>query len=165
MSVQHRVLSLVAVGSIVASVAATRHAAAGAPAACSLLTAAEASTALGAPSRAGKEFMSPAACMWSNDPAASDTSRRVALVTHSVMAFNIAKKPAISTVTVEPAPGIGDEAFYQIYPRGQNVFIWVRKGNVAISINILTREDPRPFTDDQKKARVAVLAKAAVGRL
>lgn len=172
MPMQRRILPIAIGGLIVASISATRfvaashaHPAAAAPAPCTLLTAAEASTALGVSSRPGKEYIGPTGCVWSNDPDVSDSSRRVVLVTHSLLSFNVAKKPAITTIRVEPVSGIGDEAFYQIYPNGRNVFIWTRKGSSTISINIITRRDPRPFTDDEEKAKVAVLAKAAVGRM
>jgi hypothetical protein len=70
-------------------------------------------------------------------PAASDTSRRVLLVTPTPVAFKSASHPTITTMEIEPVSGIGDEAFYQLYP-SDGPFIWVRKGNVAISIRILT---------------------------
>src|SRR5262249_44957215 len=136
------------------------------PAACTLLTAGDASKALEVQSLAGNENgMGPTGCMWSNDPKASDTSRKVALNTHTVRAFGFAKNPAIKTITVEPVSGIGDEAFYQIYPNDQSPFIWVRKGDVTFSIRILTRLKPKPFTLDQEKSKEAVLAKAALGKL
>jgi len=57
-----------------------------------------------------------------------------------------------------------DEAFYQLFPTG-SPFIWVRKGDNAISIRILTWDKPRVFTNDQDKAKLAVLAKAAIIKL
>ncbi|MGH7582257.1 MAG: hypothetical protein ACREL5_03415 [Gemmatimonadales bacterium] len=135
------------------------------PVACTLLTAADASTALERPSQPGKQLVNETGCVWSNDPALADSSRRVTLFTHSLIAFQAASHPAITTITVEPVSGIGDQAFYQIYPHNQNPFIWVRKGDVAFSIRIITRLDPRPFTNEQEKAKDAALAKAAVARL
>jgi len=116
-------------------------------------------------SRPGKQLINSTGCVWSNDPAASDSSRRVALVTHSPAAFQAAKHPAITTIKIEPVSGIGNEALYQIYPHDQSPFIWVRKGNIAFSIRIMTRLKPKPFTTDQEKAKEAVLAKAAVAKL
>jgi hypothetical protein len=90
----------------------------------------------------------------------------VTVSTHSLRAFQAAMHPAITTIKIEPVSGIGDEAFYQIYPHDQSPFIWVRKGNDALAVRILTREKPKPpFTNDQLKSKIAVLAKAAVARL
>jgi len=61
--------------------------------------------------------------------------------------------------------GIGDEAFYQIYPKHAPPFIWVRKGNTAFDIRIITGLKPRPFTVEQEKSKETVLAKAAVAKL
>lgn len=134
--------------------------------ACSLLTAADASKALEASSVPGKRIVasSPAGCVWSADPAASDSSRRVALVTHSLRAFQIAKSPAIKTIKVEPVTGIGDEAFYQFYPSA-SPFLFARKGNTAFSVRILRGTRSKPFTVEQEKSKEAALAKAAVARL
>src|SRR5262249_33732728 len=108
--------------------------------------------------------MGPTGCIWSNDPKASDTSRKVALNTHTVRAFGFAKTPR-ETIKIEPVSGIGDEAIYQLYPNDQSPFIWVRKGDNTSSIRILTRLKPKPFTIEQEKAKEAVLAKAALAKL
>jgi len=131
-----------------------------------LLSTADASKALEVTSVPGKRQMEQSAtgCVWSNDPAARDTSRRLVLNTHSVRAFGMAKRGTVANITIEPVSGIGDEAFYQIFPSG-SPFIWVRKGNNAISIRILTWDKPRVFTNDQDKAKLAVLAKAAIAKL
>jgi hypothetical protein len=176
MSTHGRIISSAICGLLFLSVSAARFVATGsrapsfqnsAPAACTLLTPAEAGAALEASSQPGKEEgMGPTGCIWSNDPAAGDTSRRVGVNTHSIRAFDIAKKPAITTIKIESVSGIGDEAFYQIYPNDQSPFIWVRKGKESFSIRILTRIKPaRPFTIDQEKSKLVVLAKAALGRL
>ena len=137
------------------------------PDACSLLTTADASNALEVSSVPGKRLMesTPTACVWSNDPAAGDTSRKVSLVTHSLIAFKAAQNPAITTIKIESVAGIGDEAFYQIYPGDNPPFIWVRKGNNSISVRIITRKKPSPFTHEQEKAKITVLAKAAAANL
>jgi len=133
--------------------------------ACTLLTTADATKALEVPSQPGKELVDSTGCVWSNDPAASDSSRRVTLVTHSLTSFRAAMRPAITTIKIETVSGIGDEAFYQIYPNDQSPFIWVRKGNTAFDVRILMRLKPRPFTIEQEKSKDAVLAKAAVAKL
>jgi hypothetical protein len=134
--------------------------------ACSLLTAADASAALGATSGPGKRLMpqDPTGCIWSDDPAASDSSRRVAVNTHSLRSFQIAKNSTFTAIKIEPVAGIGDEAFYQLYPNA-SPFIWFTKGNVAISIRILIGTKPSPFTVEQEKAKLAVLAKSVLAKL
>lgn len=149
----------------VAPVSHARSSASLAPVACTLLNTADATAALGVPSQPGKEFIDPTGCIWSHDADVSDSSTRIVLNTHSPVAFHVASHPAITTITVETVSGIGDEAFYQIYPGNANPFIWARKGTTTFSIRILTRLDPRPFTNAQEKAKLAVLAKAAVARL
>jgi hypothetical protein len=175
MNTQRQITSIATLGLLVVSTSATRFVVAdshaprtaqggGAPAACTLLTTVDATKALEAPSQPGKTDIGPTMCIWSNDPAASDSSRKVAVNTHSLRAFQFAKSPKI-TVKIEPVSGIGDEAFYQIYPHDQSPFIWVRKGNNAISIRILIGSKPKPFTLDQERAKEALLAKAAVAKL
>jgi hypothetical protein len=166
----NRIVSIATCGLLLLPISATRFVGAGShvssPArseteACTLLTNADASKALEVSSVTGQRLVasSPTGCVWSNDPAASDTSRRVVLVTHTPRAFSAASQPAITTIKIEPVAGIGDEAFYQLYPGDSPPFIWARKGNTAISIRILTGAKPRPFTIEQEKAKEVVLAK------
>ena len=174
MHTQRRIISIATYALLCGSMSATRFVAVGshappfaatAPVACTLLTTGDATTALGVPSQPGKEFVDPTGCVWSNDPGASDSSRRVTLVTHSLAAFKAAMHPAITTIKIEPVSGIGDEAFYQLYPKGQSPFIWVRKCNTAFSVRILTRLKPEPpFTTEQEKSKEAVLAQAAAAK-
>jgi hypothetical protein len=173
MHTQRRLLPILS-GALLLSTAATRFVAAishatlvtnRAPAACTLLSTADATKALEVPSQPGKELVNSTGCVWSSDPADADTSRRVTLVTHSLRSFQAAMHPAITTIKIEPVSGIGDEAFYQIYPHDQNPFIWVRKGDVTFDVRIITRLDPKPFTLAQEKAKDALLAKAAVAKL
>ncbi|HKW49430.1 MAG TPA: hypothetical protein VJN70_18390 [Gemmatimonadaceae bacterium] len=164
---RRRTISVTSCGLLFASLSATRVAVrVSAPEACTLLTAADASKALEASSFPGKRLVesSPDGCVWSNDPAASDSSRRVVLNTHTLRSFQAAKHPAITTIKIEPVAGIGDEAFYQIYPTG-GPFLWAIKGNTAISIRILTRLKPSPFTAEQEKSKEVPLGKAAVSKL
>lgn len=173
MPTRHRIVSIATSGLLLASISATRTAvgsratssAPSAPAACTLLTAADATTALEQSSLPGKELVDATGCVWSHDPAASDSSRRVVLMTRSLRSFQAAMHPAITTIKIEPVSGIGDEAFYQIYPNNQSPFIWVRKGNDTFALRILTQLKPKPFTIDQEKSKEAALAKAAVGKL
>ena len=134
--------------------------------ACTLLTVGDASKALEQSSQPGKRLVesSPTGCMWSADPKMSDSARKIAVNTHSQRAFEFAKKPAITTIKIEPVSGVGDEAFYQIYPKGASPFIWVRKGSNAISVRMLGTSTNR-FSVEQEKAKELALAKAAVAKL
>ena len=134
--------------------------------ACPLLTTADASKALEQASQPGKRYMDsdPTFCMWSADPKMSDSARKIAVNTHSQRSFEFAKKPAITTIVIEPVAGLGDEAFYQIYPKGQSPFIWVRKGSKAFSIRILVTKTNQ-FSLEQEKAKELALAKVAVAKL
>ena len=134
--------------------------------ACPLLTTADASKALEQSSQPGKRYMDsdPTFCMWSADPKMSDSSRKIAVNTHSARAFEFAKKPAITTIVIEPVSGVGDEAFYQIYPKGQSPFIWVRKGSKVFSIRILVTKT-NAFSLEQEKTKELALAKVAVTKL
>jgi len=132
---------------------------------CKLLTIADASKALEQSSQPGKHMTegTPPGCLWSADPKISDSSRKIGVNAHTLRAFTFAKKPAITTITIEPVSGVGDEAFYQIYPNA-TPFIWFRKGNNAISIRLSGTKTNR-FGLEQEKAKELVLAKAIVGKL
>lgn len=179
MNMQRRIVSIAGSALFLASLSAMRfvvheaHASTATltePEACSLLSPADASAALEVKALPGKRITDadPKGCIWS-DPGASDSSRRVALVLVSLRAFQIANRPAVATI--EKVAGIGDEAFYQSYPNSSKTlppaspFLWVRKGNSAFTIRILTRLKPKPFTIEQEKAKEATLAKVAVAKL
>jgi hypothetical protein len=132
---------------------------------CSLLTPAEASIALEQTSLAGKLNSPTPGCTWSHDSPASDTSRQVWIASHTVNAFNIAKRPALATIKIEAIAGLGDDAFYQVYPAPAPPFLWMKKGDKAISIRVITKWKNAPFTQEQEKAKLLVLGKAAVGRM
>jgi hypothetical protein len=168
MNTQHRIISIVGCALFLVSISAMRSRIE--PEACSLLSPADASAALEVKALPGKRITDsdPKGCIWW-EPGASDSSRRVALVLVSVTAFRIAGRSTFATI--QPVAGIGDEAFYQSYPNSSKTlppsspFLWVRKGNSAFSLRILTRLKPKPFTIEQEKAKEAVLAKVAVAKL
>lgn len=132
---------------------------------CTLLSVADASAALEQKSQPGKHMTegTPPGCLWSADPKMSDSSRRIGVNAHTQRAFTFAKRPAITTIKVEPVSGVGDEAFYQIYPNA-SPFIWFRKGSTAISIRILGSKT-NSFSLDQNKAKELALAKAALAKM
>ncbi len=161
MDIRRGIISIACGGVILLLASAMR----GSTDACSLITASEAAAAIEVPS-ATSERMSPGdttSCLWSNDPKFGDTSRKVGVNTHSVRAYQFMKSSTAPMITREPISGLGDDAVYQIYPSG-GPFIWVLKGNAAFSIRILTIDNPAPFSTAQEKAKLLVLAKAAVAR-
>lgn len=134
--------------------------------ACTLLSNSDAANALEVPSTSSKRLVeaSPRGCIWSNDPAASDSSRRVALVLHAPAAFQAAMHTVITTIKIEPVAGVGDNAFYQVFP-ADSPMLWVLKANTAFSLRIMTHLKPAPFTTEQEKAKEAVLGKAVAAKL
>ena len=133
--------------------------------ACTLLSVGDVSKALEQSSQPGKRMVeaSPDGCIWSADPAASDSSRKVALNTHTPRAFTIMKSGTNPAITREPVSGLGDEAYYQMYPAPGEPFIWVLKGNTAISIRVMGTKANR-FSLEQDKSKLLALAKSAVGK-
>lgn len=152
------------IAAAVAAVGSINHS--GMADACTLVTGPEAAVALGVPSTASARMFpgDTTSCLWSHDVPAHDTSRKVGVNTHSAQAYGFAKMPKMGGITQEPIAGLGDDAIYQNYPKG-HPFIWVLKGGYAFSIRILTIDNPRPFTDAQEKAKLLVMAKAAVARM
>ncbi len=132
--------------------------------ACTLLTVGDASKALEQSSQPGKRLSasSPDGCIWSADRAASD--RKIWLNTHTPRAFTIAKSSTNPVIRIEPVSGVGDEAFYQVYPAPGDPFIWVRKGTNAISIRVMGTKASQ-FSLEQDKSKLLTLAKSAVGKL
>ena len=141
----------------------------GAPAACELLTPAEAGAAMGTKSYAGKQMMPGDAtgCIWSDDPQALDSSRKVAVNQHTPRAFQMLKSSTSTMQKLTPVSGVGDEAYYVEYPSSKSAppFIWFKKGDAVVSIRILIGTLPDPFSTSQHEAKLLVLAKAAAGRV
>lgn len=175
MSEARRFISIATAALLFGSMAATRFTAMnaggpppshGATDPCSLVTTSEASTALGVTSLPGAPdggSLLPS-CVWSNDSKHGYNSPRIMLSMHSLVAFQAASHPNIPTITVVSISGIGDQAFFQVYPNDTNPFIWVRKGKSTFSIRLITIP-PKDFTLDQAEKKEMVLAKAALGRL
>jgi hypothetical protein len=135
------------------------------PEACALLTEMEVSAALEIKSLPGKRTVasSPRSCMWSDDPKIGVDHRRVTLGLTSISAFN-GGKSFTGRITIEPAAGIGDDAYYEIF-KSESPFLVARKGNVVINIRILNGLKLKGFTLEQEKAKEAELAKAALAKL
>ena len=173
MKTPRRRISIASCALLITSISAARFVAGGSrlpgpmpiePEACSLLTPAEAGAAFEETSVAGKQLSGvPKSCFWSHSPTGADSSRRVVLVIVTADQFQIAKRGTFTKI--EPAAGVGDEAFYEVYPNNPLPFIWVKKGATNFTIRIITVLKPKPaFTLEQAKAKLLVLAKAAAGK-
>ncbi len=134
------------------------------PDACSLLTVAEVSSVLEIASLPGKPVVAGDRkhCMWSDDPDGAISNRRVTLSIITTMAFDVGK--SVPRITTEPAPGIGDDAYYEIF-RGGSPALCVRKGASAVVIQMLNGGKFKAFAPDALKQKEAQLAKAAVAKL
>ncbi|HEY1804492.1 MAG TPA: hypothetical protein VGG45_08410 [Terracidiphilus sp.] len=93
--------------------------------ACSLLTPAQVSAAVGAQVSAGV-YMTPtfkATCNW------TAPGKIITLMTEGTDPFNAGKKPLSPAIQIVPASGIGDDAYYVV--TGPMVALITRKGNTA----------------------------------
>jgi hypothetical protein len=173
MNTPRRLISIANCALLITSMSAARFVAGGSrlprpmpvePEACSLLTPAEAGAAFEETSVAGKQLAGvPKSCFWSHSPTGADSSRRVVLVIVTASQLQIAKRGMYNKI--EPVAGVGDEAFYQVYPNNPLPFIWVKKGETNFTIRIITVLKPKPpFTLEQAKAKLLALAKAAVAK-
>jgi len=135
--------------------------------ACKLLTTEEASTALGVASKPGEKEggdLIPG-CVWSHDSPYTYSSLRISVSIHSAISYNAAKHPRIPTISTEPISGLGDDAFYALYSNGDPPFLWAKKGEKSIAVRILMPTNKGPFTAEQLKSKLLVLAKAAIAKL
>jgi len=173
MNLPRRIISITSCGVLITSMSAARFVTGGSrmsrpvvvePDPCSLLTPAEASVAIEQTSVAGKQLPDvPKSCFWSHSPTGADSSRRVVLVVVTASQFQTARRGMYNKI--EPAAGVGDEAFYQTYPNNPLPLIWVKKGETNFTIRMITVLKPKPpFTLEEAQAKLLVLAKAAVGK-
>ena len=137
------------------------------PDACKLLTEAEVSAALEVKSLAGSHIVesSTKMCGWSDVPGSDINHRRVVISIIPVAGFEFTKSRVGKTITIEPAAGIGDEAFYQILKTSESPMLVVRKGTSAFTLRLLNGLKLKAFTLAEEKAKEAALAKAAASRL
>jgi hypothetical protein len=101
--------------------------------ACSLLTAAQVSSAVGAQVGAGA-WVTPtfkATCTW------TAPGKIVTLMTESTSTFQSGKTPISPMMQIVPAPGIGDDAYYVV--ESTIVMLYTRKGTVAFKTSIYSK--------------------------
>ena len=131
--------------------------------ACSLLSTADASAALGQTSQPGAQEFGTG-CVWSPQSPPRDTSRQLHVEYHTIRAYDIAKHGNILT-KIEPVGGVGDDAFYQLYPKGGSPFLWLKKGDQSISIRVSTGTKVPLFSEAEFKSKLLTLGKAAVQKM
>lgn len=128
--------------------------------ACSLLTQAQVSAALGV-SAAGKGVV-PKVCLWSETGTRPGASvKKVDLVIMDMNGCNIAKIPN-NKVLVIPVSGLGDDAYNFAMASGQYMTLRFKKGSVAFSIRV---HRAGAFSVDQVKAKEKTLAQEVLARL
>jgi hypothetical protein len=101
--------------------------------ACSLLTQAKVSAAVGAQVSAGA-YMTPSfktTCTW------TATGKIVTLMTEGVDVFQSGKTPISPAMQIVPATGIGDDAYYVV--TGTLVSLVTKKGSAAFKISIYAK--------------------------
>jgi hypothetical protein len=124
--------------------------------ACSLLTQAQVSAALGASVGAGS-YVSPTfkkTCTWT----VAGGAEYVTLELEGLDAYQAGKVALTKTIVVTSVSGIGDDAYYLAV--GKNVGLIVKKGNVAFKVAVY---GGMPI--DKKEAIEKTLASQAVSKL
>jgi hypothetical protein len=116
------------------SIAPVSAAAQSASDACSLLTQAQVSAAVGAQVGAGV-WMTPsfkATCNW------SAPGIIVTLMTEGTDAFQTGKTPISPSMSIVPASGIGDDAYYVVIRTAVTLF--TRKGSTAFKTTVYSKQ-------------------------
>ncbi len=115
---------------------------------CAVLTPAEISATLGIPVDAGKHAIASSSimCSWSQTGATGIDARKLVLNFTSLPSFQ--QEKTAPAVTITPAPGIGDEAFYVTTQLGTSLYI--RKGNTAITFAIREKLSPATLMAEEK---------------
>ena len=127
--------------------------------ACSLLTQAQVSSALGVSVDAGKGPV-PKLCQWTQPGNVGANLLEVDLTLIPVEGFTAAKTPNEKT-SVAPVSGLGDDAYYFATTAGKFMTIRVLKGSIAFSVSV---RGGKPSVE-QIKAIEKTLAEEAVAKL
>ena len=154
--------SKISLGAVIAAIfivgAAMAPSANAAPAddACSLLTQAQVSAALGASVGAGS-YVTPTfkkTCTWT----VAGGAEYVTLMLEGLDAYQAGKLAPVKTIVVTSISGIGDDAYYLAV--GNNVGLIVKKGNVAFKIAVYG-----DLPIEKKQAMEKTLAQHVVSKL
>lgn len=139
---------------------ASRPAAAAPPTdACSLLTQAQVTAAVGVPVDPGKAVVATA-CQWQQPGKTGANLLKLDVTIIKVEQFNAGKTmggPATST----PVDGLGDDAYYSVLAAAKIATLRVKKGNVAFAIRVWG--GVRPL--DEAQAKEKAVAQAILSKL
>ena len=131
--------------------------------ACTLVTQAQLSAALGVPMDAGKHTTPTyvKTCTWVPTGGATKSLKFVTLNLESANGFEGGKSlvTASKDVVVTPASGIGDDAYYAVFG-GKIVNLMVKKGNVSFKLAIYGSSDT-----DKAMAMEKTIAQGVVSKL
>ena len=123
--------------------------------ACTLLTAAQVTAAVGAQVSAGTHVTPTftATCTW------TAPGKIVTLMTEAVGPFNAGKKPPSPAMQIVPATGIGDDAYYVVI--GNMVSLFTKKGNTAFKTTVYCSKLPVSTLESME----STLAQEVAGKL
>jgi hypothetical protein len=125
--------------------------------ACSLLTADEASSVLGAMVGAGQHIVQKI-CQWSAPRQAGGPAKRAMITLQNPDAFARAKMPIGQGIIKSDVSGVGEDAVYVTAP-GAPTTLSVKKGDAAFMVQVFG------FPDDQIKAKEKTLALDVLAKL
>ena len=128
---------------------------------CAVLTPAEISAVIGVPIDPGKHNIASSTimCSWFMTGVPGEAGVRLVLNFTSLASFQKEKNATSSNITLTPASGIGDEAFYVTTEFGTSLYI--RKGSTAIAFSIHDKTLPA----DQLMAKEKILGLKAATRI
>ena len=115
---------------------------------CMVLTPAEISATLGIHIGPGQHALASSniMCSWYQAGGTGEDARKLVLNFTSLPSFQ--KEKAATAVTITPAPGIGDDAFYVTTDLGTSLYI--RKGNTAIAFSVHEKLPPATLMAEEK---------------
>jgi hypothetical protein len=128
--------------------------------ACVLLTTAQISSATTVEFGEGS-YVTPRfkkTCTWTIKKPAGKTARIVTLYLTTPEAFESSKRPLVSTITVTPVPGVGDDAYYVTV--GPQIVLMVKKGSAVFKMSVYGDIPP-----DTKQAMEKTLAQQVASHL
>ena len=126
--------------------------------ACSLLTQAQVSAALGVNIGPGQHLVGPKMCVWPSPGQSGPKSKRASLGLKDPGAFAYAKMPAGNGITKTPVSGVGDDAVSGSRP-GLSPILTVKKGDVVFVVTV------DGFPPDEAAAKEKALALEVLSKL
>jgi hypothetical protein len=97
-------------------------------------------------------------CTWTIKKAAGKTARIVTLYLTTPEAFDSGRKVPVSTITITPVSGVGDDAYYSTI--GTQPVLWVKKGSTIFKMSVYG-----DIPQDPKQAMEKTLAQQVVSHL